>query len=51
MKYTRAHFGNLAQETRAQAADAADSNTKHLLLSIADAYDQLAELVGKPKGD
>jgi len=50
MKYTRKHFEDLAQETRAQAADTIDANANHLLLAVADAYDHMAELIGKAKG-
>jgi hypothetical protein len=43
--YTSRLFQNFAQETRALAADATDINAKHLLFSIADAYDRMAELI------
>lgn len=49
MKYTKRHFENLARETRAEAAEATDANAKHLPLAVANAYDHMAELVGKAK--
>ena len=48
MTYIEKHRQDLAQETRALAADATNPNVKRTPLMIADNYDRLASLARLP---